>query len=326
MPLPVSLSPTQSNGQTALRAFLLAVLPGLAGGAPAVFVGTISGTILTVTSILSTIPAGAIAANAPVLGAAPGTSIVQQLSGTTGGIGTYQVSIAQTIQTPRTMSTGVSVVAGQPNRVAEPNNPWFVVMMPILSRRMGTNQDTSADVKFTGSIAGNVLTVSAVQIGSIQPGASIFSNAVSAGTLIISQTSGTPNGAGTYTVAPSQTVGSGTMSAGAKTMFMSAEVTIQLDFHSPDFLAGDFAQTVSIALRDEFGTSFFSALAAPFNNVSPLYADDPIRGPLTNAEAQYEDRWIVSAVLQYNPVTTTALGFSTTLDIVPINVDEEFPP
>ena len=301
MALPVSISPTQSNAQTAVRSFLLAVLPGIAGQSPAVFQGTISGTTLTANA-LPGLPSGgiqgSIAVNAPVLGAAPGTTIQSQLSGTSGGVGTYQVSVSQTVAIPATMATGISVVAAQPNRVVEPNNPWFVVMSFLYGKRLGTNQDSSADAKFTGSIAGNTLTVSAVQIGTVSAGSTIFSNAVSANTQIISQLTGTSGGAGTYQVSPSQTVSSGTMSAGTKTMFMSSEATVQLDFHSPDYLAGDFAQTVSISFRDEYATTFFSSLTAPQNNVSPLYADDPRQAPFINAENQYEWRWSLDAHVQ----------------------------
>ena len=321
--IPVSLSPTQSNVQAALRAFLLNVLPGIAGQAPAVFQGTISGTILTVAALPGLASAGiegSIANNSQLLGAAPGTTILSQIGGTTSGIGTYQVSLSQTIAQAVTMATGVAVIAGQANRVSTPNDPWYVVMTPMFSKRLGTNQDNSADVKFTGSIAANTLTVSAVQAGTVTPGSTIFAPNVAANTQIIQQLTGTPGGAGTYLVSSGQTVSSQTMSAGAKQMFMSEEWTVQVDFFSPDYLSGDFARTVSIALRDEFGTSFFSALAPPLNNVSPLFADDPRMTSFVDAESQFEWRFTLEVHLQVDETVSVSQTYSDSVAIELIEV------
>ena len=319
MALPVSISPTQSNAQTAVRSFLLAVLPGIAGQSPAVFQGTISGTTLTANA-LPGLPSGgiqgSIAVNAPVLGAAPGTTIQSLLSGTPGGVGTYQVSVSQTVAIPATMATGISVVAAQPNRVVEPNNPWFVVMSLLFARRIETNTDATADCKFTGSISGNVLTVSSLATGTISAGSIVFSLTVATNTQIISQLTGTPGGAGTYQVSPSQTVASGVMSAGTKTMSMSSELTMQLDFHSPDYSAGDFCQTVSIAFRDEYATTYFQSLTAPLNSVGPLYADDPRQSPFTNAENQLEWRWSLDAHLQVNETISIPQTYADSVTII----------
>lgn len=309
----LSFSPTQSNVQTAIKSFLQAVTPGPVGQEPAVFQGSIVGTTLTVSPLPGMAPGGiegAIALNSPLLGAAPGTTIQSQLTGPTGGAGTYQVSISQVVQLPTTMSTGVTVVAAQPNRVGEPNNPWFIIMTAMFGRRMATNQDTSADVKFTASMAANVMTVSAVQAGAISPGSTVFATGVIANTLIIGQLSGAAGGPGTYSISPGQNVGSRTMSAGAKQMFMSSELTMQLDFHSPDYLAGDLAQTVLIAFRDEFSTSFFEALAPPLNSVSPLYADDPRQAPFVNAENQYEWRWVLDLHAQVDETVSVTAEYA----------------
>lgn len=52
----------------------------------------------------------------------------------------------------------------------------------------------------TGSINGNVLTVTAVTSGSVVPGATLSGTNVAAGTQIVGQLTGTPNGVGTYAV------------------------------------------------------------------------------------------------------------------------------
>jgi hypothetical protein len=51
-----------------------------------------------------------------------------------------------------------------------------------------------------------------------------------------------------------------------------------------------------------------------------------MQAALVNGEEQYEERWIVGANLQYNPVVSTPQQFADTLEATLINVDEAFPP
>ena len=313
------ISPTQSNVQAALRAFLLDVLPGDPNAAPAVFVGTISGTTLAVSRIIS----GSIVAEASVLGAAPGTVVV----GPGSAPNTYIVSPSQTLSNPATMATGVTVIAGQQNRAAEPANPYFAVLTPISFRRLATNVDGSADCKFAGSISGTTLTVTAVDAGTLAAGATVFGTGVAAGTRVVQQLSGSPpGGAGTYQVSPSQTAAAQTFSAGRNTLTQTAEIMVQIDLHSPDSLAGDFAQTVSTALRDEYGVDFFAGLAAPLNGVVPYHADDPRQVPFINAEQQWEFRWTLDAVLGIDQVVAVPQEYADSAAVVTKDVSALYPP
>lgn len=318
-----SIAPTQSNAQAALVAFLAQVLPGTPGQAPAVFTGTINGTTLTVSALTQ----GTITANSPVLGLgiAPGTTIVNQFSGPSGGAGLYQISISQMVNQSVTMSTGVTIIAGQQNRTAEPANPYFVVFIPIMFRRLATNLDSSADCKLIGSISGNTLTAVSVAAGAIIAGATLFGTGVATGTTVIAQLTGLPGGAGTYQTSPSQTATQQTISAGQKGMTQEAEVTVQIDFHSPDSLAGDFAQTVSTALRDEYGVSFFANLSAPLNGVVPFYADDPAQRPFVNDQNQYEFRWSCDAKFQVNQVVSVPQEYADSADIDVVDVLADYP-
>jgi len=66
---------------------------------------------------------------------------------------------------------------------------------------------------FTGSIAGDVMTITAVGSGLAVPGGILSGTNVATGTAIVSQLSGTANGVGTYRVSiPNQTVASATIS------------------------------------------------------------------------------------------------------------------
>ncbi|HEX8838363.1 MAG TPA: hypothetical protein VF748_15575 [Candidatus Acidoferrum sp.] len=67
---------------------------------------------------------------------------------------------------------------------------------------------------FTASITGTVMTVTGSPVGPVLPGNTVFGAGVAAGTIITSNGTGT-GGAGTYNIAPSQTVGSEAMTAGA---------------------------------------------------------------------------------------------------------------
>jgi hypothetical protein len=316
------ISPTQSNAQAALSSFLSQVLPGVAGAQPAVFSGTISGSLLTVSEMFT----GAISSYAPLLGAAPGSIILSQASGSSGGIGTYNISVSQIASNSKTMATGVSIIAGQQNRAMEPVNPFFVVMTPIRFDRFATNVDYSDDVKFVGSIASNVLTVTHVDTGVLTPGATVFGANVVAGTTIIYQMTGAPiGGIGTYQVSKSQTILSETLSAGWKTLTQDAQITIQIDFHSSDTTAGDFAQTVSTALRDAYGVDFFASLAIPLNGVVPLYADDPVQRPFVNAENQFEWRWSLDCRLEVIQTIRVPEQYSDSATVTLVDVPAIFP-
>lgn len=65
----------------------------------------------------------------------------------------------------------------------------------------------------TGSIATTTLTVTGVTSGTLYPGQTISGSGVTAGTYIVAQLTGATGGTGTYTVSPSQTASSTTITA-----------------------------------------------------------------------------------------------------------------
>jgi hypothetical protein len=144
--VPLTLSPTQSDIQIALRAFLLNILPS----GNAVFTATIAGTVLRVTSLLPN--SGSLNIGNLVLGqnVAPDT-VVTGLIDVSAGLGTYSVSPAQNVAVSTTMWNGVPVVAGQVNRVPEPQQGDFVSMTTLRRVRLETNVDTYADVLPAGN-------------------------------------------------------------------------------------------------------------------------------------------------------------------------------
>ena len=64
--------------------------------------------------------------------------------------------------------------------------------------KLGTNVHTATDAKFTGAIAGELMTVKlGVKIGTVIPGNTMFGVGVTAGTIIGAQATGPDGGAGT---------------------------------------------------------------------------------------------------------------------------------
>jgi hypothetical protein len=106
---------------------------------------------------------------------------------------------------------------------------------------------------------------------------------------------------------------------GPVTSEQGTQIDIQLDCYGPS--SGDWATILTTLLRDNVGC----VALAP--NCQPLYADDPIRAPLTTAEEQYLDRWIITVRLQMNPTVTTSQQFASVLGPVGI-IDAEvaYPP
>lgn len=104
---------------------------------------------------------------------------------------------------------------------------------------------------------------------------------------------------------------------GPLTAEQGQQVDMQIDCYGLN--AGAWADILTTLLRDNVGCL---ALAP---TCQPLYADDPVRMPLDNSEAQYEDRWRIDARLQYNPVVTVSQDYATVLgpviDHLPVDLE-----
>lgn len=218
--------------------------------------------------------------------------------------------------------TSVDVILGQVNRVPEPLGPDFIEMWATRRERLETNIDTYADVAFTATIAGNVMTVLSVQLGVIAIGSGVFGVGVQPNTLITGQLSGSTGGSGTYSVNPMQTITSPQiMAAGVGYYLQPTKVTVQCDVHGPN--SADNAQVISTLFRDEYAVDLIQAINPA---ITPLYADDPKQIPFINAEQQYETRWIVEALLQANQTVAASQEFADKASVGLIDVDVVYPP
>lgn len=221
---------------------------------------------------------------------------------------------------------GTPVRQGQVNRVPEPSQSDFVVFWPINKTRLTTNMDEFIDAVFTGSIAATVMTITAKDAhysGYLEAGSGVFGTGVTTGTKVVAQLSGTPGGIGTYTITPSQTVASRTLSAGVATLEQDTNFLVQLDVHGPN--SGDYSQAISTILRDQVGVDYFAAANVAQgldpNIICPFYADDPRQGPFINEAQQYENRYIVEVRLQANQTLKVPLQFADALEITLLNLE-----
>jgi len=215
---------------------------------------------------------------------------------------------------------GVEVIRGSVNRTPEPGVDDFIVMEPTLRERLETNTDAYADCVFTGSIAGAVLTVSALGFGTIKVGQTVFGTGVATGTTITALGTGT-GGAGTYTVSTAQAVGSAKLASGTQTILQPTQLTVQLDFHGAN--SADYVQTFTTVFRDDYAVQ---GLASSGVDIAPLYTSEPRLLPFLNGEQQIEFRWSVDAVMQVNPVVTIPLQFADSLSVGLTDVDVVYPP
>lgn len=109
--------------------------------------------------------------------------------------------------------------------------------------------------------------------------------------------------------------------ADASTGTQSAEqhiaYVVQIDCYGPD--SSDWAVIITTMFRDEY------AIAAMGVDVTPLYTDDPKQLPIVDGEQNFEQRWCITARMQYNPVVTLPMQFFDQLDIGLIDVDVTYP-
>lgn len=218
------------------------------------------------------------------------------------------------------LQIGIPVYTTQVNRVPQPRDTDFVMVTPMMIRRLRTNEDFFTDAVFTGSIADDVMTITAVEYGELKVGSVVLGVDVEVPTVVVAILTGS-GGIGTYEVTPSQTIASRTLTAGYAEFEHGADMSIQLDVYGPESCGN--SAIIATMLRDDYATTYFEDTPA----MTPLYCDDPRQMPFINEEGQFEFRWIVMAHLQVN-FTSVFEGqqFFPEAEITVINVDAAFPP
>lgn len=95
----------------------------------------------------------------------------------------------------------------------------------------------------------------------------------------------------------------------------------QLDFYGTS--AQEMAAIVGTMIRSEYSTNWFRQNNMP---VTPLYAGEPHQTTMINAEQQYESRWTLDFIAQFNAVITTPQEFMDSITVGTIAADLKYPP
>lgn len=82
-------------------------------------------------------------------------------------------------------------------------------------------------------------------------------------------------------------------------------IDIQMDFYGPS--AGDWLKAVKAVFRTPYAVAQFPPA------IAPLFCSDGRQVPLVTGEEQYENRWVATATLQYNPDVTVPQQSATSL-------------
>lgn len=165
----------------------------------------------------------------------------------------------------------------------------------------------SGDAVFNGSIAGVELTVRGMQDGTIQIGDQLLGPNVAPNTIIESQESGEPGGAGKYTISPDQ--GAATLSG---TMATGMEI-IQSQFNRvPEPQVADFVEMtilrfprLSTNVEDYFDVTFTGNIAGNVLTIatagqgavsqgSPVFGVGVAAGTTVRAPGAVSGQWIVA--------------------------------
>ena len=222
---------------------------------------------------------------------------------------------------------GTEIWITQQNRVPEPKSDDYVLMTPLFKRRLSTNVDIFHDIKFTASVAGNLMTVTGMDFGVIEIGNQLFGIGVPGIVLITAQVSGTVGGTGVYQLSGTATLASGTMSCGLLDLNQSLQFTCQLDVHGPN--SGDNVVVISTIFRDNFGYDLFQTLAADeglaVNTITPIAADDPRQMPFVNDQMQYELRWTIEAEMQVNQLVEVPQQYMDIVKTTLVDVTTAYP-
>lgn len=95
----------------------------------------------------------------------------------------------------------------------------------------------------------------------------------------------------------------------------------QLDFYGDS--AQEMAAIVGTMIRSEYSANWFRQNNMP---VTPLYAGEPHQTTMINAEQQYENRWTLDFIAQFNAVIATPLDFMDSIQVGIVAADLKFPP
>jgi Tfp pilus tip-associated adhesin PilY1 len=157
-------------------------------------------------------------------GVASGTTVVSQLTGTTGSVGTYTLSVSQLVAseqltlpgTTLTVTAGGGLAVGQTINGANVALGTTITALGTGTGGIGTYTVSVSQVVASEQMNNGVSTMTVTAGAGLAVGQTILGAGVAAGTKILSFVTGT-GGPGTYTVSNSQTVASSQLTTGSST-------------------------------------------------------------------------------------------------------------
>lgn len=113
----------------------------------------------------------------------------------------------------------------------------------------------------------------------------------------------------------------GTTNPGNLATVTSTEWRVQLDCCGVG--SQDTALLISNSVFTEWASQQFKDSGV---DMQPLYATEPKNGTFINSEEQFEERWILEFVAQFNPIIRTPQDFALELQAELVEVDSTYPP
>lgn len=236
---------------------------------------------------------------------------------------TLSLSQADALKTLRAflvgiLPSGVPVIQGQANRVAEPAASDFVVYWPLRITRLETNEPSYFDNVIVGSISDTLLTVTGTPqlegVG-VAAGMSLTDGTaalLNGSTTVVAQLSGSVGGTGTYRLSPGNgTLGAMTLYAGQRQDLLQTEMVVQADCHGPN--SQDVAQRIITLFRSEVAYDVFVEQPTG-STVVPLWCDEGRQLPFVNENQQVENRYVLELHMQINPYTGVRQDFADQLE------------
>lgn len=101
----------------------------------------------------------------------------------------------------------------------------------------------------------------------------------------------------------------------------STQWPCQIDCYGEN--AADNAAVIGTLIRSDFACEWFRQNGS---TLSPLYCSDPHQTTMINGEQQYESRWTMDFIGQFNAVITTPLDFMDNIAVNTIAADLKYPP
>lgn len=113
----------------------------------------------------------------------------------------------------------------------------------------------------------------------------------------------------------------GTYGDGKQLTQRSTQWPCQIDCYGER--ASEFASIIGTLVRSDYACDWFRENGPV---LTPLYCSEPKQTAMINGEQQYEDRWTLDFIGQFNPTVTTRQDFYDSINLGIIAADLKYPP